>query len=407
MAQPLFFACVIGFFRARTRLWAVAGLWTGLLLTGFNVYAAAVTYVPQFRVRNDFRLIYGAALTAWRQGYNHLYDLDAQKRAVEDLGAGTYWSPFLNPPPLAWLATPFIALPFEAAIFVWTLLVVGAALFAWCLVAPGGRLARLSHLALFLGLFPTAFGLMVGQPVALVAAAVAGSWWLAERNKPVLAGLVMSLTAIKPQVALLIPICLLVSGHRWMFAAWLAATAFMVAVALVLLGGDGLQRYRDVLALASQWEPTRRYAISGPLGLGPQVYVVETLVVAVALVAAWRQRGEGVARPIATGVVASLLFTPYVGFQDFALLVVAGWLVVRSGATVAQTALLVVGYGLLELALIVLAVPILVAEAALLVSLAWPAAQAPGDLRRVRGVMRRHVADDAGDRDIADRAQRA
>ena len=112
----------------------------------------------------------------------------------------------MNPPPLAWLATPFIALPFEAAIFVWTLLVVGAALFAWWVVAPGSRLARLSHLALFLGLFPTAFGLMVGQPVALVAAAVAGSWWLAERNKPVLAGLVMSLTAIKPQVALLIPV---------------------------------------------------------------------------------------------------------------------------------------------------------------------------------------------------------
>jgi len=130
-------------------------------------------------------------------------------------------------------------------------------------------------------------------------------------------------------------------------------------------------------------------------------------VIAVALVAAWRQRGEDVARPIATGVVASLLFTPYVGFQDFALLVVAGWLVVRSGATVAQTALLVVGYALLELALVVLAIPILVAEAALLVSLAWPAAQAPGDLRRVRGVMRRHVADDAGDRDLADRAQRA
>jgi len=398
---------VIGFFRARTRLWAVAGLWTGLLLTGFNVYAAAVTYVPEFRVRNDFRLIYGAALTAWKQGYSHLYDLDAQKRTVEGLGGGTYWSPFLNPPPLAWLATPFIVLPFEAAIFFWTVLVVGAALFAWWVVAPGDRLARWAHLALFLGLFPTAFGLMVGQPVALVAAAVAGSWWLAERNKAVAAGLVLSLTAIKPQVALLIPICLLVSGHRRMFTAWLAATAVMVAVALLLLGGDGLQRYRDVLSLASQWEPTRRYAISGPLGLGPQVYVVEAIVVAVAVVAAWRQRHQGTARPIATGIVASLLFTPYVGFQDFAVLMVAGWLLIRSGATVVQTVLMVVGYSLLELALVVLAVPILVAEAALLVSLAWPAAQAPGDLRRVRSVVSGHVANDAGDRDLAERGQRA
>jgi len=145
-----------------------------------------------------------------------------------------------------------------------------------------------------------------------------------------------------------------------------------VMVAVVMLGPDGLQRYRDVLSLASQWEPTRRYAIAGPLGLGPHLYAVEAVVVAVAVAAAWRQRGLGTSRPIATGIVASLLFTPYVGFQDFAILVVAGWLLVRSGATWVQVALMVIGYALLELALLVLAVPILLAEAALLLSLAWP-----------------------------------
>jgi hypothetical protein len=144
-------------------------------------------------------------------------------------------------------------------------------------------------------------------------------------------------------------------------------------VALILLGADGLQRYRDALSLASQWEPTRRYAIAGPLGLGPQVYAVELVVVVVAVVAAWRQRGGGTALPIATGIVASLLFTPYVGFQDFAMLVVAGWLVVRAGATPLQVVVMVAGYALLELALVVLAVPILLAEAVFLLSLALPA----------------------------------
>jgi hypothetical protein len=213
---------------------------------------------------------------------------------------------------------------------------------------------------------------MVGQPVALVAAAVAVAWWLADRKRPVLAGLALSLTAIKPQLALLVPLCLLVAGHGRIFVAWLAATAVMVAVALVLLGPEGLQRYRDALAFAAQWEPTRRYAIAGPLGLGPQLYGVQGVVVTVAVVAAWRQRHMGPARPIATGILASLLFTPYVGFQDFAMLVLAGWLLIRSGATSVQVALMVVGYALLELALVVLAVPILVAEALLLGSLLWP-----------------------------------
>ncbi len=376
-------------------MWAAAGLWTGILLTAFNLYATLGTYVPQFRVRNDFRLIYGAALDGWQNGYGHLYDLASQKTAVEGLGHGTYWSPFLNPPPLAWVATPFLVLPFEVAIMLWTALLIGATLLAWRLAAPGDGLGRAAHLALFAGLFPTAFGLMVGQPVALVAAAVAVSWWLGDHRRPVLAGLALSTIAIKPQLALLVPLCLLVAGRGKMFGAWLAATAAIVVVTLVLLGGDGLQRYRDVLSMASQWEPTRRYAIAGPLGLGPQVYAVEAIVVVVAAAAAWRNRNEAVARLYAIGIVASLLFTPYVGFQDFAMLVVAGWLLMRSGATSVQVALMVIGYALLELALVVLAVPILIAESCFLLSMLWSrrwdsnprpatyeAAALPAELRR-------------------------
>lgn len=383
---------VIQYLRARTRLWGAAGLWAGILLIAFDLYAAAVTYIPQYQVRNDFRLIYGAALTALRHGYGHLYDLSAQKATVESLGAGFYWSPFLNPPPLVWLATPFTLLPFNVAVVLWTVLLLAAVLLAWYLAAPGGRLTRAAHLALWLGLFPVAFGLMVGQPVALVAAAVAAAWWLADRDRPVLAGLALSLIAIKPQVALLVPLCLLVSGHARMFGSWLVATALMVLVALAALGPDGIHRYNEVLGLASQWEPTRRYAIAGPLGLGPQIYVVQALVVVAAVAAAWRNRHAGVEVPMAAGITASLLFTPYVGFQDFAMLVVAGWLVLRAQPSRWQMGLLVLGYALLELALLVLAIPILLAEAAFLISVALPAAQPPRDLRGAHRVVGGDVA---------------
>ena len=46
-------------------MWAAAGLWAGILLAAFNLYAAVTTYIPQHLVRNDFRLIYGAALNGW------------------------------------------------------------------------------------------------------------------------------------------------------------------------------------------------------------------------------------------------------------------------------------------------------------------------------------------------------
>jgi len=263
---------------------------------------------------------------------------------------------------------PFTALSFGDAIWVWTGLLAASALLAWLFTAPGSVVAKAAHLALFLGLFPTAFGLMVGQPVALVAAAVAVAWWFAERRWSVAAGLALSIIAIKPQLALLVPLCLLVSGNGRIFVVWLVATVVMVFVAIAMLGPEGIERYRDVLALASQWEPTRRYAIDGPLGPGPHMYVLQAVVVASAVLASWRQRHGDAARPFAIGLVASLLFTPYVGFQDFAMLVVAGWLTLRSRPSGVQVGILVIGYALLELALVVLAVPILLAEGCLLLS---------------------------------------
>jgi hypothetical protein len=145
-------------------------------------------------------------------------------------------------------------------------------------------------------------------------------------------------------------------------------------VALALLGPDGVARYRDVLAQTqtAAWDITRRYAISGVLGRGPVLTAAQVVVVVVTLLAAWRHRDRGSELPMAAGILGSLLVTPYLGFQDFLMLVVAGWLILWGGATTWQVGLLVVGYALLQLALVVLAVPILLAEAALLISLAWP-----------------------------------
>jgi alpha-1,2-mannosyltransferase len=321
-------------------------------------------------VRNDFRLIYGGALTGLHDGYGHLYDLAAQKAVVEGLGPGFYWSPFLNPPPLAWLATPLTILPFDIALWVWTLLLLGALLLTWYLVAPGAtRLTRLAHLAMLLGVFPVAFGVMVGQPVALVVAAVAACWWFAEHDRPVLAGLVLSAIAIKPQVAILVPLCLLVSGRTRTFVTWLAASGVLAVLALAMLGQDGLARYRDALAVASQWEITRRYAVSGLIGLGPQLYAFQVVMVAITVAAAWRIRKTGPGLPIVVGILGSLLFTPYVGFQDFALLVVAGWLMLRSQASDWQLGILFTGFILLELVLVLPPVLILITEMGLLLSI--------------------------------------
>jgi len=379
---------VIAYIRARRRVWPAVGLLVGVMLIAFDLWAAAATYISQYPARNDFRLAYGAATVGIRSGYSHLYDLGAQKAAIESLGPGFNPQPFISPPPLAWLATPLLVLPFQAALIVWTLLLLASLGLTWYLLAPGHGLARAAHLVLLLGVFPVAFGVMVGQPGAWVAAAVAAAWWLTRHDRPVWAGVVLSLIVLKPQMALLVPLCLLVSGHARTFGAWLVATLLIGMVALALLGPEGVARYRDVLAQTQSpaWDSTRRYAISGPLGLGPILTVTQIVVVAVTLLAAWRRRRGGAELPMAAGIVGSLLVTPYLGFQDFLMLIVAGWLVIRGSATAWQVGLLVVGYALLQLSLVVLAIPILLAEAALLASLAWPSAEPPRDLGGVHRV---------------------
>ena len=385
------------YFRERTRLWAVAGVMVGAMVTAWDLAVVAPGFLAAYAVRNDFRLAYAAADLGLREGYGRLYDLSAQRLEILRLGEGFNVQPFISPPPLAWLVTPLTALPFLAALVIWTALLIGALLWTWYLLAPGEGLVKAAHLLLWLGVFPVAFGVMVGQPGALVAAAVASAWWLSRAGRPLMAGLALSLLVLKPQLALLVPVALLVAGYRKMFASWLVASVVIGVVALVLLGGDGVRRYLDILAQtqSSAWDITRRYSISGPLGLGWPLRVAEVAVLVVSVVAAWQQR-HSLERVLAVGILGSLLFTPYLGFQDFLMLFVAGWLLVRSGATGVQVIILVVGYALLELALVVLAVPILIAECCLLLSVLWSrrwdsnprpatyeAAALPAELRRL------------------------
>ena len=197
---------MVAYFAGRKKLWTLVGLVVGGLLMIRAIGDAVYVYIPQYRFRNDFRLLYGTALAGLHDGYSHLYDLTAQKAAVEGLGSGFYYSPFLNPPPLAWLATPLTLLPFSVAIVIWTLIIAAAAVLAWHFAAPGTGLTKVAFGLLWLGVVPVSFGLGVGQSVALVAVAVAACWWLAERDRPAAAGLALSLIVFKQQLALLVPL---------------------------------------------------------------------------------------------------------------------------------------------------------------------------------------------------------
>ncbi len=349
------------------RLTAVGGLWGGLLLSGFNLVVAA-GYLAEYRFRSDFRLAYGSARAGLHSGWPRLYDFGLQERAVAGLGPGFSWQPFINPPPLALLVAPLTVIPFRAALATWTVLLVAALVAAWWLAAPGGRLERVAHLALATGLFPVAYGLAVGQSGTVVMLAVAAAWALDARGRQGAAGLALSAICIKPQLAFLVPVCLLATGRVRLFAAWLVASAAIAAGSLLLLGSGGIRSWLDALSVAAGWAATRRFTAAGLFGPGPAATVFGLLMAVMAILIARRHRTPEVA--VAAGLMGSLLATPYLGFQDFTVLVLAGWLLLRLRPPAWQLGLGALGYLVLEAALSAGTLPVLLFRMVWLGSLA-------------------------------------
>jgi hypothetical protein len=118
---------------------------------------------------------------------------------------------FVSPPPVAWLVAPFALLPLVPAFWVFAGLSAAAFGAAGWLTVPGGGIGRVALFLTAACTFPVLIAIQTGQVVPLLAAATVLAWWLASRDRDVLAGLVLVAVVLKPQVAALIACC---AGRR-------------------------------------------------------------------------------------------------------------------------------------------------------------------------------------------------
>ena len=123
---------------------------------------------------------------------------------------------------------------------------------AWWLAAPGvwpGARAVVAGGAV--AWYPVLYSLSLGQPALVIVLAVGAGWWLAEAGRPYLAGVVLGLSAIKPQLTLLLPAR---APCGWTVArragvggrrppSWLPSLVRVI-------GAQGLDDYRSLLAEA-------------------------------------------------------------------------------------------------------------------------------------------------------------
>ena len=274
----------------------------------------------------DFYVYYLAAQLGRAHGWAAIYDPAVFLPPVADAVGKPL--PYLNPPELAWMVTPLSYLPYTLAGWIWTGLLAAALGLTWYLVAPGRGPVRLIHLGGAAALLPVFVGILFGQVCLVVVAAVALSWWLLLRGRPWLAGLALSALILKPQIAFLVPLALLLSGYGRVVFAWLAVSVPLAIVTLLAVGTAVFHNISQSVHAVS--------GVPGPIQSSllrqlpfPLAIIGILLVLAVSAVILWRDRGSGPSLPIAVGLISGVLVSPYVNFYDLSALVLAGWLILR------------------------------------------------------------------------------
>ena len=182
-------------------------------------------------VGRDFLNFWMYGRAAWLPDPSRFYDPQAYNAVLwAMLGAdypGQNWS---YPPSLMLLAAPFGRLGYFPALALWT--VLGLAIF---IAVARQRLSDPKLLLMILCSPAAVFCLMSGQS-SLITAAMLLTIVAWQDRRPVLAGVLIGLLTLKPQVGLMFPVMLIASGRWRVFASAAATTLAIVALTAALFG---------------------------------------------------------------------------------------------------------------------------------------------------------------------------
>jgi hypothetical protein len=238
-----------------------------------------------------------------------------------------YFAPFFYPPTFLLICAPLGLFSYYGALGIFMGVTCGLYVLAASRVAPWACIAALG--------FPVvATNLIVGQNAMLTAAIIGAGLTLMDR-KPRAAGMILGAMVIKPHLAILIPVFLLLSG-RWVVLGYAAGSGLaLIGTSGLIFGWDvwvsffvtGSNTAFYVLQSASTSADMKFQSVFGVarlLGAGSGLaYAAQAIVAASAIAVALRFRRSVSSLAIERSlvVVIGLLTTPYLMHYDVLILV--------------------------------------------------------------------------------------
>lgn len=184
----------------------------------------------------DFKILYNGALNIRNNNVDNLYDLTVYKDIFGKNNTNHVLTP-LYPPILYYLYIPFTFLSYFWSIFVTTIIYLAFYILSIVfLILTFKRLYKYSLLIILFALIfpPFFFVILNGHPSVLLILIISFSFYLAKKDKPFLAGLVLALFIIKPNFFILMCIILFFSFRYKVFSGLFIGSLFLFLVTGIL-----------------------------------------------------------------------------------------------------------------------------------------------------------------------------
>lgn len=320
-------------------LWIGAGLTLLIFVPAYCLTLSLGPAIPRdgtsLVVGRDFLNIWMYGRAAWQADPARYYDMPTYLAALGPVVGAGYPGQLWSYPPVALLiAAPFGLLPYLPALSLWTACGIVGFTVALRLWTSDWRI-----IALLLAAPAALIGLMSGQ-FALLAAAILLAVLRWRESRPWLAGALVGLLLVKPQLALLIPLLFIATGNWRAFAAATLSSVTLAVVVALIWGIDiwhiyiatGIANQSLVLSdpdhLAGPFMPTlfmNLRVIGVPV---PAASALQTVLALLAAILVWLRFRQ---RPAPDDLRANLLFlacavsaTPYMlSYDTLALAAVA------------------------------------------------------------------------------------